>query len=294
MKPFLDLFPQNDFSLIAVVLLMPLLGAFVNGVFGRRLGKPAVRMMALTAVGVSFAAAIATFVALNGAVDAAHTANGEAAHTKLAWLAWEWMRVSGPNGSKIAHRPQVQRRRALRRDDARRHGRGFPHPRLLDRVHGVGQGVLALLLLPEPLHLLDARPHPRGQPAGALHRLGRGRSLLVPAHRLLVREAPQRGGRQEGVHRQPHRRLRPHRRDVPPRGVLRRPRLGRHPAPRQRPRRADRSPGRDQPLADRRRTVRGLRHRRPPYPAPPPPARQAVDDHGGDRGRPHALPRRDR
>ncbi|MBN9168197.1 MAG: NADH-quinone oxidoreductase subunit L [Myxococcales bacterium 68-20] len=102
MKPFLDLFPQNDFSLIAVVLLMPLLGAFVNGVFGRRLGKPAVRMMALSAVGVSFAAAIATFVALNGAVDAAHAANGEPAHTKLAWLAWEWMRVSGPNGSKIA------------------------------------------------------------------------------------------------------------------------------------------------------------------------------------------------
>lgn len=102
MKPFLDLFSQNDFTLLAVVLLMPLLGAFVNGVFGRRLGKPAVRMMALSAVGVSFAAAIATFIALNSAIDATHAAHGEAAHTKLAWLAWEWMRVSGPNGSKIA------------------------------------------------------------------------------------------------------------------------------------------------------------------------------------------------
>ncbi|MDF2693684.1 MAG: NADH-ubiquinone oxidoreductase chain, partial [Labilithrix sp.] len=102
MKPFLNLFSQNDFSLIAVVLLMPLLGAFVNGVFGRRLGKQAVRMMALSAVGVSFAAAVATFIALNGAIDATSHGHGEAEHTKLAWLAWEWMRASGPNGSKIA------------------------------------------------------------------------------------------------------------------------------------------------------------------------------------------------
>ncbi len=102
MKPFLNLFPQNDFSLIAVVLLMPLLGAFVNGVFGRRLGKSAVRMMALSAVGISFAAAIATFVALNGAIDATKVAHGEAEHSKLAWMAWEWMKISGPGGSRIA------------------------------------------------------------------------------------------------------------------------------------------------------------------------------------------------
>jgi len=102
MKPFLNLFPQNDFTLIAVVLLMPLLGAFVNGVFGRRLGKPAVRLMALSAVGISFAAAIATFVALNSAIDVTKAANGESEHAKLAWLAWEWMKISGPGGSRIA------------------------------------------------------------------------------------------------------------------------------------------------------------------------------------------------
>jgi NADH-quinone oxidoreductase subunit L len=103
MKSLFSLFAQNDFSLIAVVLLMPLLGAFVNGVFGRRLGKPAVRLMALASVGVSFAAAVATFIALNSAVDVAAAANhGEPAHTKLSWLAWEWMRVSGAGGSRIA------------------------------------------------------------------------------------------------------------------------------------------------------------------------------------------------
>ena len=36
----LSLFPANDYALIAVILGMPLLGAFVNGVWGKRLGKP--------------------------------------------------------------------------------------------------------------------------------------------------------------------------------------------------------------------------------------------------------------
>jgi NADH-quinone oxidoreductase subunit L len=68
MKDLLSsLFPANDFSLIAVVMALPLLGAFVNGVFGRRLGKDAVRLMTLAVTGASFAAAIATFIALDGA-----------------------------------------------------------------------------------------------------------------------------------------------------------------------------------------------------------------------------------
>ncbi|MDB5212630.1 MAG: NADH-ubiquinone oxidoreductase chain [Myxococcaceae bacterium] len=106
MKDFLSLFPANDFSLIAVVMALPLLGAFVNGVFGRRLGKDAVRLMTLAVTGVSFAAAIATFIALDGAVAATKTVemvteNGVAhevikhGHAKLVWTAWEWMRTSG-------------------------------------------------------------------------------------------------------------------------------------------------------------------------------------------------------
>ncbi|HVJ89917.1 MAG TPA: NADH-quinone oxidoreductase subunit L, partial [Labilithrix sp.] len=102
MKSLFSLFSPNDFSLLAVVLLMPLLGAFINGVFGRRLGKQAVRMMALTAVGISFAAAVTTFAALNSAVDTATTAHGHAEHTKLSWLAWEWMQISGPRGGQIS------------------------------------------------------------------------------------------------------------------------------------------------------------------------------------------------
>ena len=101
MKALLSLFPQDDFSLIAAVLALPLLGAFVNGVFGRRLGKPAVKLMALAAIGLSFVAAILVFAGLDGAIDAAHHDGGEH-HAKVAWTAWQWMTIAGPNGGRIA------------------------------------------------------------------------------------------------------------------------------------------------------------------------------------------------
>jgi NADH-quinone oxidoreductase subunit L len=46
------------------VLLLPALGAFVNGVFGKRLGKEAVRLMALSAIGGAFLASVLTFLVL--------------------------------------------------------------------------------------------------------------------------------------------------------------------------------------------------------------------------------------
>jgi NADH-quinone oxidoreductase subunit L len=99
MKTLFHLFAPNEFSLIAVILLMPLLGAFVNGVFGKRLGKDAVRLMALAAIGISFVCAIVTFAGLNHVVD---TTKGAEKPAKLAWTAWQWMQVSGFGGSRIA------------------------------------------------------------------------------------------------------------------------------------------------------------------------------------------------
>jgi len=86
----LSVFPANDYALILVILGMPLLGAFVNGVWGNRLGKQAVRLMALSAVGVSFVAALVAFV------DLAHIVGDEKeAHGKLVYTAWEWMHTTG-------------------------------------------------------------------------------------------------------------------------------------------------------------------------------------------------------
>ena len=97
-----SLFPQQDFSLIAVILGMPLLGAIVNGVWGKRLGKDAVRLMTLTAIAVSFAASVLAFLALSNVVGA--TGHEELVdkvklvrheHAKVYWTAWEWMHTTG-------------------------------------------------------------------------------------------------------------------------------------------------------------------------------------------------------
>ncbi len=94
------LFPAENFSLIAVILGMPLLGAFVNGIWGKRLGNNAVRLMALSAVGVSFLASVVSFASLYALVHASGVTKGEHGesmheHVKLAWTAWEWMHTTG-------------------------------------------------------------------------------------------------------------------------------------------------------------------------------------------------------
>src|SRR5215831_2329865 len=82
-----NLFPAENFTLVAVILGLPLLGAFVNGVFGKRLGKEGVRLMALAAICGSFLACGATFFALR--------ASGR---EELDWNAWHWLAVSTPRG----------------------------------------------------------------------------------------------------------------------------------------------------------------------------------------------------
>jgi NADH-quinone oxidoreductase subunit L len=82
-------FPPKDFALLAVVLLLPAIGAFVNGVFGKRLGKEAVRLMALSAIGGAFLASVLAFLLLP------HEGG------RLSWTAWRWMGVTGQLGQTI-------------------------------------------------------------------------------------------------------------------------------------------------------------------------------------------------
>jgi NADH-quinone oxidoreductase subunit L len=89
-----SLFPPENFSLLALIVAFPLLGAFVNGVWGQQLGKRAVRFMALTAVGLSFVASVITFLALAKLVE-----HDKGEHVKLAWTAWEWMHTTGGHGN---------------------------------------------------------------------------------------------------------------------------------------------------------------------------------------------------
>ena len=71
-------------------------------------------------------------------------------------------------------------------------------------------GVRALLLVPESVRRVHAAPRARRELPRDVRRLGGRRPLLVPADRLLVPEEVGRRRRQEGVHRQSHRRLRVH------------------------------------------------------------------------------------
>jgi len=78
-------FPATNFTLLAVVLALPLLGAFVNGVFGKRLGKDGVRLMALSALGGAFIASLMTFMLLPKGEEAG----------RLTWTAWRWFTLTG-------------------------------------------------------------------------------------------------------------------------------------------------------------------------------------------------------
>jgi NADH-quinone oxidoreductase subunit L len=90
------LFPVSDFALLAVVIALPLLGAFVNGVFGKRLGKEGVRLMALSVMALSFIASVMTFIVVMGL----HGEEGKPA-PKVFWHAWHWLSVSGRGGSSV-------------------------------------------------------------------------------------------------------------------------------------------------------------------------------------------------
>src|SRR5262249_41884726 len=63
-------------------------------------------------------------------------------------------------------------------------------------------------LLSEPVHVLHAHAGARQQLFVAVYRLGGGGARFVSSDRLLVHQGFRNLGRQEGVHRQPHRRLR--------------------------------------------------------------------------------------
>src|SRR3954467_2749128 len=92
-----ELFPAADFTLLAFIVLLPLLGAIVNGVFGKRLGREAVTLMGLGSVFISFVFAVVTFLMLQH-----QGGEGEGESAKLVWRGWEWMKLSLHGGGSIS------------------------------------------------------------------------------------------------------------------------------------------------------------------------------------------------
>ena len=158
--------------------------------------------------------------------------------TPVEQVVFNWL-SSGDSAGAV----RAPARPAVGADDPRHHRHRLADPHLLDRLHARGdrQRVRALLLVPEPVRLVHARARARRELPGDVRRLGGRRPLLVPADRLLLHEAVGVGRRQEGVRRQPHRRLRLHPRDAADLRDLRHARLPgawRRPRRRARPRRS--------------------------------------------------------
>lgn len=89
MESLVTLFPRDDFTLLAVILGLPLVGAFVNGVFGKRIGKEAVTLMALSAVAIPFVISAVAFCLL------VQTQTDDSP-VRFVWTAWEWLSLSLP------------------------------------------------------------------------------------------------------------------------------------------------------------------------------------------------------
>src|SRR5574341_673951 len=84
----LALFPPKDFALLGFILGLPLIGAIFNGVFGKRVGREAVSLMALACIAFSFLGSVAAFLLV---LD---QQKGEQA-VRFTWTAWEWITVAG-------------------------------------------------------------------------------------------------------------------------------------------------------------------------------------------------------
>ncbi len=90
---------------------------------------------------------------------------------------------------------------------------GIADPRVLDRLHGARRRPPAVLRLPQPVRRLDAAAGARRHLPAAVRRLGGRGAGVLPADRLLEPQPVLRHGGEEGVRRQPGRRLRAVHRD---------------------------------------------------------------------------------
>ena len=185
--------------MLLLIPLLPLLGFLLNASFGRRVSKPVAGAIACGAMLASFAVSLASVAQLVALPPDARAITQQVVHLDHA-------RATSRVAFTLRLDPLVGG------DDPRRHRHRLADPHLLDGVHArrARFGVRALLLVPESVRRVHARARPRLELPRDVRRLGGRRPLLVSADRLLVREEVRLRRRQEGVHRQPHRRLRLH------------------------------------------------------------------------------------
>ena len=162
--------------MLALIPLFPFVGFLLNAFLGRRISKAASGAVACGAMIASFGVSVV-------------------AVWRLVGLPPESRAITQPrlrldHLGRLRRQRRAARRSAVRGDDPRRHRHRSADPHLLDGVHARGDrpGIRALLLVPEPVRGVHARPRARLELPGDVRRLGGRRPLFVPADRLLVPE----------------------------------------------------------------------------------------------------------
>ena len=178
--------------LFAVAVFAPLFGSAVAGLFGKAIGDRAAQAVTILCMLLASACGVAAFVQLvyQGGTPGVVSLGTwiEAGSFHVDWA----LRYDALSAVMVAMVTCVA---------------------TLIHIYSVGymshdDDDLALLQLSEPVQLRHADAGDRRQPAAAVLRLGRRRADELPADRLLVRPPSGLRRRDQGVHRQPHRRPR--------------------------------------------------------------------------------------
>ncbi len=191
---------RDILDLVWIVPALPLLGATVLLLFGKRIGEPLAGWIASGLMGLAFLWSIVTFVAMiqlpaDARVNVVTLYTWLPAgqlHVNMGFfadpLSVTWILLVTGVGSLI-------------------------HLYSIGYMHGDSRYSRFFAVL-EPVRGVDARPRPRIELSRHLPRVGGRRPFLVPPRVVLVRAQFRRRGRQEGVRHQPRRR-----RGLPPRDV---------------------------------------------------------------------------
>lgn len=109
--------PTDQYSVLGWIVLLPLLGAIVNGIWGKQIGRQGVHIAAIGVMVTSFLLSVVAFLALlksghapGEAADAAHAAGEHAEHARralsfvprIAGYPWEWFAApTGPTSTEM-------------------------------------------------------------------------------------------------------------------------------------------------------------------------------------------------
>ena len=183
-------------KLLLLILIPPLVGAALNGIFGRRFSRATVSLIGCGAAG------LAALFALLAAWTYSHLASEPLPFIQSYFT---WIEAGAfPRGLRALLRSLDPG------DDPHSDLRRLSDSPLLARLHGARRRLLPFLLLPEPVPLHDAGlGHGRKLPVDVRGLGGRG-PLFLPPHRILL---PQEVGcrrREKGLRRHAHRRRRIH------------------------------------------------------------------------------------